>query len=963
MITARDVYSCLKTVTTAALVVAAIVAALVFPRNAWAAAGNTQTCTVGATCTVGEFLYDDSYNPLTTATCLITSRYPDGSLLHNQLAMTSASQGDGWYYYTFSAPSTTGLYRTEVKCTTLDSQVLKLDKSFEVAAVASTLSADDISAAVWGYSDRTLSSFGSLVSSIWENGTRTLTGAGLSSGSIATKADVDGVSTKVDSIASQVDDVESSVESITTTVVNNTSTTTEAVEKFINAPIIQTTIADDGLTSYQTNTKISQTVTVVNRLSKNTEYLKSKTKLIDSKWSSLKSEKILSSVKSLKAVLGTRSDKGSKNSIFGNVNYITDKWGWIEADKVVLQTKSISVSLDTISKSIEKSGKSSATRAELKKLLTQLDSLYLLVGNNKSISKKDLFSKINETNKYAKALDLKYSDVRRVLITWETGNKNLKNKIGSLTDDILALNRLPKADQALLPAKKESADRTLKNKALGLMGIIDANRKLLAQRSNSAFSTTWLELGSIVFKSIITNPSSSISQTVPFKYDLPSEIKKEDVLDLDESLELHFDQEKNSYYISGTFKLSPNESKTVSVSVDEKAFEISISEVNSMRKQAEELSKPLSGTSYFAQGVTLKSDIDVSLDKAEALKDEASTPEEKIRSYRDARIELNAAKVKMEKLKEIVTTAGSVGTFFGFVGGAQTLAVWGMIIIMVAGFVFLTLYMRTLRLQDTQGRAQAASMGLDEGLGEVKKKGKGKGKGEVEEVKKPLLDLDDPKPKKRFSRNIKVGIMILGVFGISSLAFSGFNAMRGSSESHENKPKVVAAVKTEKKVLAAKSEPLKSVSVNIIVPEDNLVSIHEEPSLSSAAVATLEEGQLATKIEEEDGWTKVSFKKGKNEITGWVDSDFTEDIAADSKEDDNVVKKPSSVEEEVSTVMVAEDLTGFLRVRETAPDGAVVRKISAGEKFNFVSEAEGWTEIELENGKTGWVSSEYVIVK
>ena len=49
------------------------VAALVFPLNTWAASGNVQICQPSASCTVGEFLYDDSYNPIldADADCLL----------------------------------------------------------------------------------------------------------------------------------------------------------------------------------------------------------------------------------------------------------------------------------------------------------------------------------------------------------------------------------------------------------------------------------------------------------------------------------------------------------------------------------------------------------------------------------------------------------------------------------------------------------------------------------------------------------------------------------------------------------------------------------------------------------------------------------------------------------------------------------------------------------------------------
>jgi len=57
---------------------------------------------------------------------------------------------------------------------------------------------------------------------------------------------------------------------------------------------------------------------------------------------------------------------------------------------------------------------------------------------------------------------------------------------------------------------------------------------------------------------------------------------------------------------------------------------------------------------------------------------------------------LLAAENKLDQLKSLVTQAGSTGTLFGFIGGVQALSVWGLIIVLVAGFVFLALYMKTI---------------------------------------------------------------------------------------------------------------------------------------------------------------------------------------------------------------------------------------------------------------------------
>ena len=93
-----------------------LTAVIVAPQSAMAAAGGIQSCTASTTCTIGEFLYDDSATPISGATCTITSKYPDHTSFLASVAM-SGGASDGWYYHDFTAPATTGMYSTSVSCT------------------------------------------------------------------------------------------------------------------------------------------------------------------------------------------------------------------------------------------------------------------------------------------------------------------------------------------------------------------------------------------------------------------------------------------------------------------------------------------------------------------------------------------------------------------------------------------------------------------------------------------------------------------------------------------------------------------------------------------------------------------------------------------------------------------------------------------------------------------------------
>lgn len=66
-----------------------------------------------------------------------------------------------------------------------------------------------------------------------------------------------------------------------------------------------------------------------------------------------------------------------------------------------------------------------------------------------------------------------------------------------------------------------------------------------------------------------------------------------------------------------------------------------------------------------------------------------------------------------------------------------------------------------------------------------------------------------------------------------------------------------------------------------------------------------------------------------------------------------------STSTKVSKVVILQTPTGFLRVRESASTAASeIGRVSPGEKYDLVSEEEGWFEIKFE-GETGWISAQY----
>jgi len=514
---------------------------------------------------------------------------------------------------------------------------------------------------------------------------------------------------------------------------------------------------------------------------------------------------------------------------------------------------------------------------------------------------------------------------------------SFRRKVEDLIKRVLAINKLPRASAVLSAKTKDiSAEKKIKNQLLSTKGLLMANKRLLANGEGKTLSATWLEEGSIVVKTLVTNPSTVISQEVALKYYLPEEIKRqEDILEADDGLSVKFDTEKNQYYIEGKLTLKPGETKTVSVRLQD-VWTLKQEQIDSLRKQAAELSRPLEKTSYFAQGVTLKSDIDVSLDRVEALIEEVITPEQKIKAYREAEIELAGVKTKMEKLQELVTMASGAGSLLGFVGGSQAIAVWGIIIVVAAGFIFLSLAMRMIARginndANNNGANNNNANNITKEDKHAKKKEKMTKGGGMTRIFKLALPL--------------ILATVISATVSASLASS---LILLSEKAHQEKdsPEATPIKEEENKVLGLGVGGVEIVRLN--APEDGEIVLYSQPSTSSAIKMRLESGQEVVKTGEEGNWVQILIIKNispESILEGWVEKDFVKGAGDEIKENSSL------------GVTIKDTSTGWLRVREK-PGGKEIGRVYPGEEYKFIGQESGWYQIEFEGGEA-WISGSW----
>ncbi|KKU71746.1 MAG: hypothetical protein UX97_C0004G0069, partial [Candidatus Beckwithbacteria bacterium GW2011_GWA2_47_25] len=384
-----------------------------------ALAATYQQCPTSATCTIGEFLYDDEYALDTDASCDLTASYPNGSSFLDIDGITAPI--DAWYHYDATIDTTEGLYPTTLCCSS-GADYLCIDKTFEVTASAASPSPGLTAAEVWSYSSRSLTDFGDLIADIWDHSTRSLTTFGdlpVVSLSLEEGQTIPDLNVKLEQSRKHAQALYDWVQSGSAILFTNPSALTALVNDW-DAPVIK------AINLAVQNQNLDQ----------------------------------------LKSFVGHPGDTSAQATLFGFLAYVAARDAALE---------------------------------------NQNQKLALLLEN------------------------------------WQgQGETLLTTSVTAMEKQVLALNQYPGGGSLIQPTKTNKDKKlNLKNLLFNLKALLGLNRQLLAVRPGDPIRSLWLEEGSIIFRAVITNPSSVISQTVPLKFFLPRELKTENIIGLDPSLETH----------------------------------------------------------------------------------------------------------------------------------------------------------------------------------------------------------------------------------------------------------------------------------------------------------------------------------------------------------------------------------------------------------------------------------------
>lgn len=153
------------------------------------------------------------------------------------------------------------------------------------------------------------------------------------------------------------------------------------------------------------------------------------------------------------------------------------------------------------------------------------------------------------------------------------------------------------------------------------------------------------------------------------------------------------------------------------------------------------------------------------------------------------------------------------------------------------------------------------------------------------------------------------------------------------------------------------TEQAQDTSAQTAVSSVDSLNIRAQADLSSAVLSKMNAGEQAQVIASHGDWTEVQFRN----VRGFVSTQYislTEQQAASSEE--------SSSEDQAETAQALEKLSSFriavdaLNVRaEPSLNAEIQASVKEGQVFNVKGMDGNWVQLELAEGKTGWVYAFY----
>lgn len=419
--------------------------------------------------------------------------------------------------------------------------------------------------------------------------------------------------------------------------------------------------------------KINSTEEEVDQLYLQYQRVSGEAVLMGLKWDTLRVSDITRSIDELIVILGDIKE----------VKWLTQAWGWPQLDTIAVSENAAKADLAAVRSIVSTSGTIPVAYTQLKSAITSLDRITAVIGEKTDTAK--------QTTIYGR-----YQQVLAEVGEWDSLKSQLDQELASgdvtehakLEARILALNQIPHINQVL--------SVTGNNRLLDLIALTDANKLFLASDRGSVLTTTWLEDNPVVFKTLIANSSPLARQEAAIKYYLPAELKSDNIVAKDQSVEIKFDPDKQLSYVEGHLTVAAGDTRTISVETDD-IWQFDPVRIDKASFQAAELTKALAGSSKLVDAIALKSSVDASIKRVTELQKQGYSPENRIQAYRQISVEMATVNQNLTQLSQLVSKTNTLGWSSESFANSLARISWRQVVLVLTVLAFLGLGVRVLK--------------------------------------------------------------------------------------------------------------------------------------------------------------------------------------------------------------------------------------------------------------------------
>jgi hypothetical protein len=237
---------------------------------------------------------------------------------------------------------------------------------------------------------------------------------------------------------------------------------------------------------------------------------------------------------------------------------------------------------------------------------------------------------------------------------------------------------------------------------------------------------------------------------------------------------------------------------------------------------------------------------------------EAITPENRIQSFRESSLEMNGVEEKITSLKELLVQTNRGGGLFGLTGGMQAVTLWGIVLIVLAGFTFLIVYLNALRSEARLKKSEEKAI--------------------VADALEKHDQLYHPAPKYRHREVTHHRGQKIARIASLVLLVSGFGSVAGSLaiKTVQSRPVALVSPSPDAVVLGTTSDDKLPREVPLLIPNSGSVPVRHSPSITAAEIMSLKDINKVFVFRLIDNWALVGLSAQDSDKGWWINTEYLE---------------------------------------------------------------------------------------